>query len=261
MFDPTHGVRRLDMNVTPPKTVSANPFKHIPPPCRQLHPPKSPLYRPAVLRASAHSRPGTASASPSTSPKLITSDFSVVYNKPEADYISDDFDDHDLGVDIYEEEEEVGKVTGPPRRTHWKPDAEAPVCDAPTCIKEFSFYNRKHHCRRCGNVFCSQHAYQFLPLNQNSRVHPQGVASRVCDTCFSEYRRVRRAAAAAARRTSSLSSSSTSSSSSSTSSFSSSSPLTAMSRPISRPMDQSGLAGKIGSYVGSVPRDWSWSTF
>jgi hypothetical protein len=94
------------------------------------------------------------------------------------------------------EEEETGRVTGPPARNHWKvcwslilcwgawlgcymcgkytlmgcetllascvlcgnvianspcvlqPDSEATVCDSPSCIKQFSFYVRRHHCRR-----------------------------------------------------------------------------------------------------------------
>jgi hypothetical protein len=186
-------------------------------------------------------------SSPSTSPKSLTSDLFGDFKREQYD----EFEDA-IGDDVCEEEEN-GKVTGPPGRSHWKPDAEASVCDSPSCIKQFSFYIRRHHCRRCGNVFCHQHAYHFLPLNQNGRVHPQGISSRVCDSCYGDYRRL-----LAARRTGSMSSSSTSS----TLSVSLPSGITMGIKPIPRAADGvAGLAGKVGSYVGSVPRDWSWSTF
>ncbi|KAF8539608.1 hypothetical protein BDD12DRAFT_88932 [Trichophaea hybrida] len=245
----THSVHSTHSSprTSPPGTAIG--YQHIVVPCRQLHPPKSPLYRPAVLRAIDHvSRPNTAASSPSTSPKSMSSDMFGDL-KREAEF-EDDFEDA-IGDDICEEED-AGRVTGPPKRAHWKPDAEATVCDSPTCIKQFSFYIRRHHCRRCGNVFCSQHAYHFLPLNQNNRVHPQGISSRVCSSCYSNYKRLR-----AARRTGSMSSNST------ISSISNSPPRIGMGiKPIPRPTDgMAGLAGKVGSYVGSVPRDWSWSTF
>jgi len=234
-------------------TSSVNSFPPIPAPCRQLHQPKSPLYRPAVLRAIDHaSRPGTATSSPSTSPKSLAESFSAL--RGESGCAWDEFEDA-IGDDICEEEE--GKVTGPPRRSHWKPDSEARICDSPRCVREFSFYNRRHHCRRCGNVFCGQHSYRFLPLNQNGRVHPQGISSRVCISCYGDYKRIR-----AARRTESISSSSTSST---ISSASPNTPREGLSirpvNPVKGPDGTTGLVGKLGSYVGSVPRDWSWSTF
>lgn len=241
-------------HTSPPSATAFPQHNLIPVPCRQLHPPKSPLYRPAVLRAIDHissAHPSAGSSLLSTSPKSVTSADLFGDFKREAAY-GDDFEDA-IGDDVCEEEDDAGNVTGPPRRQHWKPDAEATICDSPACIKQFSFYVRRHHCRRCGNVFCSQHAYHFLPLNQNGRVHPQGVSSRVCDTCYGDYRRIR-----AVRRTGSMSSSSTSS----TISGSPPSSIGMGIKPIPRRMDDvAGLAGKVGSYVGSVPRDWSWSTF
>ncbi|KAI5801113.1 hypothetical protein EDC01DRAFT_646757 [Geopyxis carbonaria] len=117
---------------------------YIPAPFRPLQAPKSPLYRPAVLRAIE----GPLRSHNATSPKLASDDFIGDF-KREGDIIrhcADDFDDSE--IDYIQEGEESGKVTGPPQRAHWKPDSEAPVCDAPTCTKSFSFYIRRHHCRR-----------------------------------------------------------------------------------------------------------------
>lgn len=62
--------------------------------------------------------------------------------------------------------------------SHWIPDEEATHCFK--CRVKFSFITRKHHCRRCGGVFCdscSSHR-QAVP----ERGFHQLV--RVCDSCY-----------------------------------------------------------------------------
>ena len=44
-------------------------------------------------------------------------------------------------------------LPGEPSRQHWKPDSAAVHCAL--CRLEFTFLLRRHHCRRCGDVFCS----------------------------------------------------------------------------------------------------------
>jgi len=38
----------------------------------------------------------------------------------------------------------------------WMPDREATRCMSPSCGKPFTMTRRRHHCRRCGHIFCSR---------------------------------------------------------------------------------------------------------
>ena len=107
-----------------------NPFlSHYVPP-RQLHPPKSPLYRPAVLRTTERmSRPSTSSGGITSGHQLSPSLSSLSSEGKEGsnglavfsggDMFSGVFGTTNLGA--VPEWEEVNKtVTGPPHRRHWK---------------------------------------------------------------------------------------------------------------------------------------------
>ncbi|KAI8878191.1 hypothetical protein K501DRAFT_146020, partial [Backusella circina FSU 941] len=52
------------------------------------------------------------------------------------------------------------------------------------CETAFSFFNRRHHCRRCGYVMCQQHSANQLPLFSSESHYSLGKWSRVCDNCF-----------------------------------------------------------------------------
>ncbi|KAI9491816.1 hypothetical protein BDB00DRAFT_874012 [Zychaea mexicana] len=80
-------------------------------------------------------------------------------------------------------------VTGPPSRDHWKPDADASHCAYMACTISFGLFERRHHCRKCGDIFCSTHCSNYFRLDQSSQFHRKGILSRGCDTCAAEYRR------------------------------------------------------------------------
>lgn len=102
---------------------------------------------------------------------------------------------------------------------------------------------------RCGQLFCAAHTSNYVRLDQDCEFHPQGALSRTCDSCFGDYKRL-----VAQRRASGASTITNSSGGS-----------TVPSSPIANTGANKGVdtfgAKTTTSYVGSVPRDWSWSTF
>jgi len=64
-----------------------------------------------------------------------------------------------------------------PTLPRWEPDSEVPSCRI--CGRGFNVFNRKHHCRACGRVFCgpcTSNKSQLLRLGYKNPV-------RVCDIC------------------------------------------------------------------------------
>ncbi|KAL2911385.1 Zn finger protein [Polyrhizophydium stewartii] len=72
-------------------------------------------------------------------------------------------------------------------REHWVQDRDARKCHLETCNVVFGTLNRRHHCRRCGNIFCSAHASHRMKLSLATLgYHPDGVETKVCDACSTE---------------------------------------------------------------------------
>ncbi|KAI6128700.1 FYVE zinc finger-domain-containing protein [Pisolithus croceorrhizus] len=85
----------------------------------------------------------------------------------------------------------------------WKPDALASTCDNFSCRVPFSLLERRHHCRKCGGVFCQQCTsrithlldvsnldFLFPPRNTpiatfDSPTSPV-VVEKVCDDCWDQ---------------------------------------------------------------------------
>ncbi|XP_051829051.1 myotubularin-related protein 3 isoform X5 [Antechinus flavipes] len=62
--------------------------------------------------------------------------------------------------------------------TRWLPDHLAAHCYG--CDSAFWLASRKHHCRNCGNVFCSSCCNQKVPVPSQQLFEP----SRVCKSCY-----------------------------------------------------------------------------
>jgi len=52
----------------------------------------------------------------------------------------------------------------------WEPDTEVPKC--PICNTTFSFWYRKHHCRKCGRVVCAHCSPHRITIPRQFIVHP-----------------------------------------------------------------------------------------
>ncbi|TFK99621.1 FYVE zinc finger-domain-containing protein [Pterulicium gracile] len=85
----------------------------------------------------------------------------------------------------------------------WKADAETTTCDNFFCRIRFTMFERRHHCRKCGGVFCGSCAARATPLLDASKldfIHPPRhssiyryetplspvVNSRVCEGCWEQ---------------------------------------------------------------------------
>lgn len=61
----------------------------------------------------------------------------------------------------------------------WWPDYAANHCMR--CSREFNVVRRKHHCRNCGKIFCSECSENTIPLPNKQVYEPV----RVCTNCYS----------------------------------------------------------------------------
>lgn len=219
---------------------------------RQLRPPKAPMYIPAALRPTERPyRP-----SPLTPPRSVHGSTDSLDKTNQSRPVSrrstaDSKKEETLGK-VSEAEspldsipiptQDLPSITGPPTRTHWKPDFNALICDDAICQKRFGLWERRHHCRHCGNVFCGEHSGWQVPLDQDAEYHPEGAECRACKYCSGQYDtwvEERRQRAEAGE------------------------PTTATT-PVKAVLSRSG-SGKAqesrGSIAQSLTRDWNWSTF
>jgi RUN and FYVE domain-containing protein 1 len=71
--------------------------------------------------------------------------------------------------------EDFKEVTQQIQEFEWEKDDEVKFCKI--CTKDFNVARRKHHCRRCGGIFCHECSDNKMPLPSSSK------PVRVCDTC------------------------------------------------------------------------------
>ncbi|XP_031495040.1 protein FREE1 [Nymphaea colorata] len=65
-------------------------------------------------------------------------------------------------------------------KDHWVPDEAVSKCTG--CGTDFGAFNRKHHCRNCGDIFCDKCTSGRIALTNDDQAQPV----RVCDRCLAE---------------------------------------------------------------------------
>ena len=62
----------------------------------------------------------------------------------------------------------------------WVKDEDTTQCMA--CKSEFTFFNRRHHCRNCGGIYCNSCSSKKIAILRLRLKRPV----RVCDKCFAK---------------------------------------------------------------------------
>lgn len=189
---------------------------------RQIHNPKKPLYLPAVLRNVSETnlsnedivRPSSPPQSMVSNNRTITSRNLQPQNyQQQGTSASSAASVHSSSSSVIEtcrrqialwffSNGEYNSVENrwsqlldppaPPTKSHWLPDSKRSSCNY--CHKLFTFWERKHHCRHCGDIFCQQHLGHWLYLNTDASFiiggGGLGTLSKICDGCLEEYENV-----------------------------------------------------------------------
>ncbi|KAI3443502.1 hypothetical protein Pfo_000167 [Paulownia fortunei] len=73
-------------------------------------------------------------------------------------------------------------------RDFWMPDESCRVCYE--CDSQFTIFNRKHHCRLCGRVFCARCTANYVPAlsDEPKSGREDGDRIRVCNYCFKQWK-------------------------------------------------------------------------
>jgi len=67
-------------------------------------------------------------------------------------------------------------------KLRWMPDSEAIFC--PLCSVTFTVFTRKHHCRKCGKVFCDQCSDHKINVPEHGFRKPVRVCSKCAEVGF-----------------------------------------------------------------------------
>lgn len=70
------------------------------------------------------------------------------------------------------------EVTKQLHEFQWESDESVTACKI--CLKDFNVARRKHHCRRCGSIFCNECSDNKMALPSSSK------PVRVCNNCFNQ---------------------------------------------------------------------------
>ncbi|XP_077236493.1 1-phosphatidylinositol-3-phosphate 5-kinase FAB1B-like [Tasmannia lanceolata] len=72
-------------------------------------------------------------------------------------------------------------------RDFWMPDHSCRVCYE--CDSQFTIFNRRHHCRLCGRVFCAKCTANSIPAKSDDpkSFREEWERIRVCNYCFKQW--------------------------------------------------------------------------
>lgn len=72
-------------------------------------------------------------------------------------------------------------------RDFWMPDQSCRVCY--DCDSQFTVFNRRHHCRLCGRVFCAKCTANSVPVPSTDprTAREEWEKIRVCNYCFRQW--------------------------------------------------------------------------
>ena len=75
-------------------------------------------------------------------------------------------------------------------RDFWMPDQSCRVCYE--CDSQFTIFNRRHHCRICGRVFCAKCTANSVPVpsDEPNTGREDLERIRVCNYCFKQWEQV-----------------------------------------------------------------------
>ncbi|XP_071716617.1 1-phosphatidylinositol-3-phosphate 5-kinase FAB1B-like [Rutidosis leptorrhynchoides] len=79
-------------------------------------------------------------------------------------------------------------------RDFWMPDQSCRVCYE--CDSQFTLFNRRHHCRLCGRVFCAKCTHNWIPTRSSNKdiIKEDSEKIRACNYCFKQWQQGRLAA-------------------------------------------------------------------
>lgn len=64
--------------------------------------------------------------------------------------------------------EDFKEVTKQLHEFKWEQDDQVTICKL--CTKDFNLARRKHHCRRCGGIYCNECSDNKMTLPSSSKV-------------------------------------------------------------------------------------------
>ncbi|GAA5961971.1 hypothetical protein JCM8115_001632 [Rhodotorula mucilaginosa] len=151
--------RQRQQSAPPPADHSTSVTLHF----KERNNPKQPLYRPAALRRNGSvSRDLFAHPSPPHSPSIAVTESrsSSWLNSLAGPFSPSAASANDAS------NKELGATSGVAAvvrgymipRSQWKADDSADQCADPDCSQRFDLMHRRHHCRTCGDIYCSAHS-------------------------------------------------------------------------------------------------------